>query len=196
MSPFHLNKESVLGQDDIDSLVSGVSNQGASPAAQANAAPPLVEAVQPAPPVRVMNAEERPAAGTDLAQRIEKLEEAVSKLAQSVGGAKSQTQAGDSDETGRNARGPGARPAATCGAYCRLPSSGDVRVRFMRSKGACRGEGQVHGLWRRGLDGLVAEGLVFRLLSLPPLFFEVNHGKAKFGTWQEAAAEKVAALVA
>lgn len=92
MSPFHLNKESVLGQDDIDSLVSGVSNQGASPAAQANAAPPLVEAVQPAPPVRVMNAEERPAAGTDLAQRIEKLEEAVSKLAQSVGGAKSQTQ--------------------------------------------------------------------------------------------------------
>ncbi len=95
MSPSDSGGESVLGQDDIDSLVSVMSNQGESqapPAAQASIAPPAAEAVQSAPPVRVMNAGERPAAGTDLAQRIEKLEEAVSKLAQSAAGAKSQTQ--------------------------------------------------------------------------------------------------------
>ncbi len=91
--------DSVLGQDDIDSLVSVMAkkNEEAPTAPRAVQTPPVVEPPQaPEPPgaaVRAVSAGEQPVAGTaDLVQRIEKLEAAVAKLTQAVGGSQSPSQ--------------------------------------------------------------------------------------------------------
>ena len=86
-------EESVLDQNDIDSLVSVIAERNEPPAAGASAVAATVSPpAAPAPAPQTPGAGAQQSIGADVAQRIERLEAALSKLMQS-GAAGGQPQA-------------------------------------------------------------------------------------------------------
>ena len=156
-------EDSVLDQNDIDSLVSVITERNEPPAA---GVPAAAATVSPAACARASAADARRwhrRTAVDRSRRCAAHRkagggtiqaDAVRRRGRPAAGAGS-----GSGEAGGGAHRPGASPPTARGPIGRLPGPGDVPMRLLWRERVGRRLGQVHSLWGRDVARLVAPGL-------------------------------------